>query len=81
MGVALAATVAGRRHAHEAGVLAVLHVAGEDDVLDQQSLARMVASVLERTMFIFAEPTAPAESTGPWSSAITFSGAFSGWKR
>ena len=46
--------------------------------LDQQSLARMVASVLERTMFIFAEPTAPAESTGPWSSAITFSGAFNG---
>ena len=36
MGIGLAAAVAGRLHAHQAGVLPVLHVADEDAVLDQR---------------------------------------------
>ena len=36
VGIGLAAAVAGRLHAHQPGVLAVLHVADEDAVLDQR---------------------------------------------
>jgi hypothetical protein len=44
VGEALAPAVAGGRHAHEAGVLAVLHEAHEDAVLDQDVLAEGVPS-------------------------------------
>lgn len=46
--------------------------------IDPNTLSRMVASVLERTMFIFAEPASPTEPQSQWKSAITFSGSFSG---
>ncbi len=48
MGVALAPAVAGRRHAHQPRVLAVLHVAGEDAVLDQHGAAGRRAFVVDR---------------------------------
>ena len=47
MGVALAPAVAGGRHAHEPGVLPVLHVAGEDAVLDQGRVAGRGALVVD----------------------------------
>jgi hypothetical protein len=46
MGVAFAPPVAGGRHAHQARVLPVLHVAHEDAVLDQHGLARRRALVV-----------------------------------
>ena len=46
--VALPPAVAGRLHAHEAGVLPVLHVAGEDAVLDQHGAAGRRALVVDR---------------------------------
>ena len=48
VGVALAPAVAGRRHAHQPRVLAVLHVAGEDAVLDQHGAAGRRALVVDR---------------------------------
>ena len=48
MGVALAAAVAGRLHVHQPGVLAVLHVADEDAVLDQHGAVGRRALVVDR---------------------------------
>ncbi len=48
MGEGLAAAVAGDRHAHQAGIHHVLHVAGEDAVLDQHGALGRVALVVDR---------------------------------
>ena len=48
MGEGLAAAVAGERHAHQARVHHVLHVAGEDAVLDQHGALGRVALVVDR---------------------------------
>ena len=47
VGVGLAPAVAGGRHAHQAGVLAVLHVADQDAVLDQHVAAGGRALVVD----------------------------------
>src|SRR5579859_656818 len=48
MGIALAPAVAGRRHAHQAGIQAVLHVSDQNAVLDQRGAARRRALVVDR---------------------------------
>ena len=48
MGIALAAAVAGRLHVHQPGVLAVLHVADQDAVLDQHGAVGRRALVVDR---------------------------------
>ena len=48
MRIAFAPAVAGRRHAHEPRILAVLHVADEDAVLDQHGAAGGGAFVVDR---------------------------------
>ena len=53
MGIALAAAVAGRLHVHQPRVLAVLHVADQDAVLDQHGAVGRRALVVDR------ERTAP----------------------
>ena len=47
VGIGLAAAVAGRLHAHQPGVLPVLHVADEDAVLDQRGDAGRRALVVD----------------------------------
>ena len=47
MGIALAAPVPGRRHAHQFGVQPVLHVPDEDAVLDQHVALRRGALVVD----------------------------------
>jgi CheY-specific phosphatase CheX len=46
--------------------------------LDHNALCRMVTAVLERTMFIFAEPAQPGPADSKWASSISFSGAYNG---
>ena len=48
MGEALAAAVAGRLHAHQPGVLAVLHIADENAVLDQHCAIGRRAFIVDR---------------------------------
>src|SRR5215212_8490490 len=46
--IALATAVAGRFHVHQPGVLAILHVADEDTVLDQDSAVGRRALIVDR---------------------------------
>ena len=48
MGIALSATIAGGPHAHQARILAVLHVADQDPVLDQHRATGRRALVVNR---------------------------------
>src|ERR1700730_4163606 len=48
MGIALPPAIAGRLHAHEARVLAVLHVANEDAVFDQHGAIGRRALIIDR---------------------------------
>jgi hypothetical protein len=48
MRITLAAAIAGRLHVHQPGILAVLHVADEDAVLDQHRTVGRRALVIDR---------------------------------
>ena len=63
MGIGLAAAIAGRRHPHQPGVLAILHIADKNAILDQRRPAG------RRALIVDAQGTATV-----WNRAVIDNG-------